>query len=392
LEIREARLGKDHPETAQTLNNLANIYKDMGRYGKAEPLFHRSLAIKEAKLGKDHPDTARALGNLAILHHEMGQHAKAEPLLRRALAIFEAEVGKDHPVTAQALSNLAALYGDMGQPARAEPLYRRALEIREARLGKDHPETARTLNNLANLYFDTGEYAKAEPLYLRALAVYAAKLGKDHPHTAATLNNLANVSATTERWDTAAQYRDRNRQAVRAYVSGTLPILSDREQEQFLRTQDERFLHAALSHGLLRRGHPAEAALSAAWVLNGKAVAAQARAEQALLARDTRDPQAGQTARELAEARRALAALALQPPKEGQAAARARQLADLSAREQDLSRKLTRLTGRPAKAGWAEVSDVRKALPPAAVLVEIARFDGMSRSSTWARPGRSTPR
>ncbi|HIK57409.1 MAG TPA: tetratricopeptide repeat protein, partial [Synechococcales cyanobacterium M55_K2018_004] len=44
-EQAEARLGPDHPATATSLNNLAGLYRAMGRYSEAEPLYGRSLAI-----------------------------------------------------------------------------------------------------------------------------------------------------------------------------------------------------------------------------------------------------------------------------------------------------------------------------------------------------------
>jgi tetratricopeptide (TPR) repeat protein len=375
LAILEAKLGKDHPYTATALDRLAVIYWDMGQSAKAEPLLQRAAAIKEAKLGKDDPETARTLNNLACFYKDTGRHAKAEPLFLRVLAIDEAKLGKDHPDTAGALANLALVYRETGDYAKAEPPLRRALAIFAARLGKDHPDTARAAGNMANLVGDMGQHARAEPLHRWALESRETKLGKDHPHTAQTLGNLANLHASLGEWDTSAGFRDRNRRAARNYVANTLPILSDREQEQFLATQDEVAFHTALSHGLLRRDHPAESALSAGWVLNGKAVAGQVRAEGILLARESRDPRTGPIAAELTATRQALAALALQSPAEGGAEARAGKLADLAAKEQDLARRLTQLTGRPANAAWVELADVRKALAPSAVLVEIARFD-----------------
>ena len=32
-------LGKDHPDTLTSVNNLAALYQAQGRYGEAEPLF-----------------------------------------------------------------------------------------------------------------------------------------------------------------------------------------------------------------------------------------------------------------------------------------------------------------------------------------------------------------
>ena len=42
LEIHEAKLGKDHPDVARTLNNLALVYEQQGQYAKAEPLYQRA--------------------------------------------------------------------------------------------------------------------------------------------------------------------------------------------------------------------------------------------------------------------------------------------------------------------------------------------------------------
>ena len=71
----------------QSLNNLAELYRDQGRYAEAEPLYKRSLAIREKALGPDHPDVATALNNLAVLYEDQGRYADAEPLYKRSLAI-----------------------------------------------------------------------------------------------------------------------------------------------------------------------------------------------------------------------------------------------------------------------------------------------------------------
>jgi CHAT domain-containing protein len=191
LEIREKALGPEHPETAVSLNNLANLFEAMGDYAKAEPLFEHALAIREKALGPEHPDTAQSLNNLAVLYQATGAYAKVEPLYQRALAIREKALGPEDPYTASTLNNLAELYKATGAYAKAEPLYQRALAINEKALGPEHPATANSLNNLAALYLVTDDYAKAEPLYQHALAIREKALGPEHPDTASTLNNLA---------------------------------------------------------------------------------------------------------------------------------------------------------------------------------------------------------
>ncbi|GCF11224.1 tetratricopeptide repeat protein [Dictyobacter arantiisoli] len=193
LAIREEHLGARHPATANSLNNLAALYRAQGKYADAEPLYKRALAIREEQLGARHPATANSLNNLAALYNAQGKYADAEPLYKRALAIREEHLGARHPATATSLNNLAELYRAQGKYADAEPLYRRALAIHEEQLGARHPDTASILNNLALFYAEQGKYEEAEPLYKRALAIHEEQLGGNHPATASILNNLASL-------------------------------------------------------------------------------------------------------------------------------------------------------------------------------------------------------
>ncbi len=190
LGIYEKALGKNHPHVATALVNLASLYQAQGKYAKAESLYLRALAeslylralgIEEKALGKNHPEVATALVNLASLYQTQGKYAKAESLYLRALGIYEKALGKNHPHVATTLFNLASLYQAQGKVAKAKSLYLRALEIEEKTLGKNHPEVATTLFNLAKLYQAQGKYAKAESLYLRALSVLKVAFPNGHP-------------------------------------------------------------------------------------------------------------------------------------------------------------------------------------------------------------------
>ena len=75
---RSARqaLGENHPDVADSLNNLAGVYNAQGKYAEAEGLYQRALAIHEAKLGENHPNVASILNNLAILLWRSRQQRK----------------------------------------------------------------------------------------------------------------------------------------------------------------------------------------------------------------------------------------------------------------------------------------------------------------------------
>ncbi|MBX7211307.1 MAG: tetratricopeptide repeat protein [Verrucomicrobiaceae bacterium] len=199
LALDDASFGKDHPEVAIDLNNLAELLRVTNRHAEAEPLMRRALGIDETSFGKEHPKVAIRLNNLAQLLQDTNRHAEAEPLMRRVVDIFEKSLGKDHPNVAASLNNLAALLQATNRHAEAEPLMRRALGIDEASFGKEHPEVAIRLNNLAQLLQATNRHAEAEPLMRRALDIDEASFGKEHPNVARDLNNLAALLQATNR-------------------------------------------------------------------------------------------------------------------------------------------------------------------------------------------------
>ncbi len=71
---------------AQSLNNLAELYRAQGRYAEAEPHYQRALAILEKVLGPEHPDVATSLENYAALLRETEREDQAEEMEARAKA------------------------------------------------------------------------------------------------------------------------------------------------------------------------------------------------------------------------------------------------------------------------------------------------------------------
>jgi tetratricopeptide (TPR) repeat protein len=200
LAIDEKALGPSHPYVATSLNDLASLYNEMGRYTEAEPLYKRALTIDETNLGPDHPEVANDLNNLAELYRRQARYADAEPLYKRALTIWEKTLGPDHPQVATAAGNLAALYDEQHLYAEAELLFKRAVTIDEKRLGPDHPDVAISINNLATFYADQHRYADAEALWKRSLAIWEKAFGPDHPDVATNLNNLAALYDSQHRY------------------------------------------------------------------------------------------------------------------------------------------------------------------------------------------------
>ncbi|HEY1931810.1 MAG TPA: toll/interleukin-1 receptor domain-containing protein [Acetobacteraceae bacterium] len=188
----ERVLGKEHPATLTSVNNLAGCMETLGDAAGALPLYRRALDSFERVLGKEeHPDTLTSVNNLATCLYSLGDAAGALPLFRRALDGRERALGKEHPDTLGSTNNLAGCMKALGDAAGALPLLRRALDSRERVLGKEHPDTLISVNNLAACMDALGDAAGALPLYRRALESSERVLGKEHPQTLIGVNNLA---------------------------------------------------------------------------------------------------------------------------------------------------------------------------------------------------------
>ena len=191
LAAREAGIADP---TARLMGALDMLFDRKARYDRAERMSRGALALTEASRGKDHPDLAVRLNNLAQLLQATNRLGEAEPLMRRALAIDEASYGAEHPNVARDLNNLATLLKDTNRLGEAEPLMRRALAIDQASYGAEHPNVAIRLNNLARLLLATNRLTEAEPLTRRATVIFLKfqrATGHPHPHRETALANHA---------------------------------------------------------------------------------------------------------------------------------------------------------------------------------------------------------
>jgi Tetratricopeptide repeat len=78
----------DTVESAWRMNEIAFSLYGKGEYGKAEPLFVRSLSISEKVLGLNHPNTQTYRRNLEGLRQEMQSFCFAQGSFLSNLSTF----------------------------------------------------------------------------------------------------------------------------------------------------------------------------------------------------------------------------------------------------------------------------------------------------------------
>jgi tetratricopeptide (TPR) repeat protein len=91
--------------TARLLSQVGTLLFSKAAYGDAEPMYRRALQIDEDSYGKDHPNVAIYLNNLAQLLKDTNRLAEAEPLMRSSLVIFLSSLGLGHPNSQTVLEN-----------------------------------------------------------------------------------------------------------------------------------------------------------------------------------------------------------------------------------------------------------------------------------------------
>lgn len=69
------------------LNQEVESLFETGNYDKGVEVCKKALELAEKTDGKDRPNYATSLNNLAALYDAKGLHSEAEPMLKRALEI-----------------------------------------------------------------------------------------------------------------------------------------------------------------------------------------------------------------------------------------------------------------------------------------------------------------
>ena len=132
------------------------------------PLYVKARETRKALLGADHPDTLESMNNLAMGYRDAGistwpcrfrghaqaQESQARPRPPRHAHQHE-QPGPGLPGRRQARPGPAAARGDA--------------QAQKAKLGPDHPDTLSSMNNLASGYQAAGKLDQALPLYEETL-------------------------------------------------------------------------------------------------------------------------------------------------------------------------------------------------------------------------------
>jgi serine/threonine protein kinase len=211
------------------------ILREQGRLAEAVELLRKTLQDRQALEGEDHPDSLNTMRNLARTLQEAGE-------LQEAIAMYEtAYIGlkkaSDKKHFPRLLSDMASCLYNLRRTQEAKENYEEAIPILQAILGERHLATAAAKRDQARVLCDLGDTEAARTLCEEALATLQV-LPLGHPDTRAALEQLCHIQlvardytsvlATLERWQEALRAKGllESSEAIRLGLSRISALIS----------------------------------------------------------------------------------------------------------------------------------------------------------------------
>jgi hypothetical protein len=121
--------------------------------------------MRRRVLGRTHPDTLTSANNLAAVKSLLGDLAGARKLHEWEYRTSRRLFGPNHPATLTSANNLALTLADLGDLVGARRLQKSVYEARQGVLGPEHPDSLASANNLAQTLLALGDHAGCGTLY-----------------------------------------------------------------------------------------------------------------------------------------------------------------------------------------------------------------------------------
>ena len=131
-------LGSDNLYAAKVYHNIALVYQELKRYGKALNWLKKSLKIRKNTFGDLHRDVAAIYQSIAEIHEKMGKNKEAMDLCEKALHIKSILLADGHDSFAFTYSTIGTIHENLGENQKAFDFFKRAREIWLEKRGKEH--------------------------------------------------------------------------------------------------------------------------------------------------------------------------------------------------------------------------------------------------------------
>jgi len=174
LASQEKQFGRDHIEVARSLSQLALIKFHKGDDKKEiEKMMVEARDIIARRLGKDNPQYAEIMKNMAVLYISEKKFDLAFNSLTVAEGIWKAKTGTKNNVNAASIYTLTGdVYYQQKNYKKAEEFYNHSKALYEKFFSVKHPEYVKVLSKLGKVYYMEKDYKRSKRLIEESLSNY----------------------------------------------------------------------------------------------------------------------------------------------------------------------------------------------------------------------------
>ena len=174
LASQEKQFGRNHVEVARSLSQLALIKFHKGdNKQEVENLMLESRDIIANKLGKDNPQYAEILKNVAVLYISEKKYDIAFSSLTIAESIWRAKTGTKNNINAASIYTLTGdVYYQQKIYRKADEFYTKAKDLYERFFSSTHPEYVKVLSKLSKVYYMEKDFKKSKKYIEQSLNNY----------------------------------------------------------------------------------------------------------------------------------------------------------------------------------------------------------------------------
>lgn len=180
---QERQFGRRHIEVAKSVSQLALIKFHKGDDRKiVEKLMLEARDIMAEKLGKENPQYAEILKNVAVLYISEGKYDIAFNALTVAENIWRIKTGTKNNINAASIYTLTGdVYYQLRNYKKAEEFYNKSKDLYEKFFSVKHPEYVKVLSKLSKVQYMGKDYKQAKRLIEQSLANYEEFIKKYFP-------------------------------------------------------------------------------------------------------------------------------------------------------------------------------------------------------------------
>jgi CHAT domain-containing protein len=171
---QEKLFTRNHIEVAKSISQLALIkfYKGDNKQ-TVEKLMIESRTIMADKLGKENPQYAEILKNVAVLYISEKKYDIAFSSLTQAEVIWQTKTGTKNNINAASIYTLTGdVYYQLRNYKKAEEFYNKAKDLFEKFFSSNHPEYVKVLSKLSKVYYMEKDYKRSKKMIEESLNNY----------------------------------------------------------------------------------------------------------------------------------------------------------------------------------------------------------------------------